>query len=320
MAKKVYAHLIKPLLVLKPPAGLYPEPRIWMEGKDMEGFNANFSYGFIKKAGKLHPVAGALMHPYDECLVFAGTDNTDITYLGAEISVELGEEREEHVFKVPSVVIIPRGMPHGPVTVKKVDKPIVHYHIGLAAGYKAESLPAKVRSKGSKYAHLVKPLGPGFEPLKMAEIVKDKRLLAEFKKEHPDMDVGQAGLLGPGNADHLVWLYGKDLEGFEVNFTWGYYTGSGIWHRGGEAHYHPEEEILVFVGLDPDNLNFLGCEQELAMGKDYERHVFNTPTVAVCPSGFPHLPLITRWVDRPYGFIVCCLSGTHDSPWVQEEE
>jgi hypothetical protein len=320
MAKKVYAHLIKPLLVQKPPAGLYPEPRIWMEGKDMEGFNANFSYGFIKKASKLHPVAGALMHPYDECLVFAGTDNTDITYLGAEISVELGEEREEHVFKVPSVVIIPRGMPHGPVTVKKVDKPIVHYHIGLAAGYKAESLPDKVKSGGSKYAHLVKPLGPGFEPLKMAEIVKDKRLLAEFKKEHPDMDPEQAGLLGPGNADHLVWLYGKDLEGFEVNFTWGYYTGSGIWHRGGEAHYHPEEEILVFVGLDPDNLNYLGCEQELAMGKDYERHVFNTPTVAVCPSGFPHLPLITRWVDKPYGFIVCCLSGTHDSPWVQKEE
>jgi len=320
MARKEYAHLVKPLLVQTPPAGLYAEPRIWMEGKDLEGFNANFSYGFIKKAGKLHPVEGALVHPYDECLVFAGTDNTDITYLGAEISVELGEEREEHVFKAPSVVLIPRGMPHGPVTVKRVDKPIVHYHIGLAAGYKAESVPARAKSKGSKYAHLVKPLGPGFEPRRMAEIAKDKRLLEQFKKEHPEMDTGQVGLLGPGNADHLVWLYGKDLEGFEVNFTWGYYTGSGIWHRGGESHYHPEEEMLVFIGLDPDDLNYLGAELEVGMGQDCERHAFNTPTVAVCPSGFPHLPLITRWVDKPYGFIVCCLSGTHDSPWVQKEE
>ena len=322
MAKKKYAHLMKPLLVQKPPAGLYPEPWIWMEGKDMEGFNASFSYGFIKKAGKLHPAKGALVHPYDECLVFAGIDNTDITYLGAEVSVELGEEREEHVFNVPSVIAVPKGMPHGPVTVRKVDKPIAHYHIGLAADYKAEALPEKASTKGSKYGHLVKPLGSGFEPVRMSQIAKDERLLAEFRKNNPDfkMDLDQVGLLGPGNADHLVWLYGVDLEGFDVNFTWGFYTGSGIWHRGGEAHYHPAAEILVFVGLDPDNLNFLGCEQELAMGKEYERHVFNTPTVAVCPSGFPHLPLITRWTDKPYGFIVCCLSATHDSPWIQEEE
>lgn len=321
MAEKKYAHLVKPLLVQEPPPGLYPEPRIWMEGsREMEGFNANFSYGFVKKPTQFHPVEGAILHPYDECLVFAGTDNTDITYLGAEISVALGEECEEHTFNVPSVVTVPRGTPHGPVTVKKVDRPIVHYHIGLAADYKAESAPAKAKAKGSKYGHLVKPLGPGFEPLKMAELVKDKSKMEEFKKEHPDMDPGQVGLLGPGNADHLVWLYGNDLEGFEVNFTWGYYTGSGIWHRGGEAHYHPEEEILVFVGLDPDDLNYLGCEQELAMGKEYERHIFNKPTVAVCPSGFPHLPLITRWTDSPYSFIVCCLSKEHDAPWVQEEE
>ncbi|HEY55139.1 MAG TPA: hypothetical protein G4N91_02515 [Dehalococcoidia bacterium] len=322
MAKKKYAHLVKTLLVQKPPAGLYPEPWIWMEGKDMEGFNANFSYGFVKKPGKLHPMEGALVHPYDECLVFAGTDNTDITYLGAEVSVALGEEAEEHVFNVPSVIIVPKGTPHGPVTVGKIERPIVHYSIGLAADYKAESLPEKAKTKGSKYGRLVKPLGPGFEPVRMSIIAKDERLLAEFKKEHPDfqMDMSQVGLLGPGNADQLVWLYGNDLEGFEVNFTWGFYTGSGIWHRGGEAHYHPSEEILVFIGLDPDDLNFLGCEQELALGKEYERHVFNKPTVAVCPSGFPHLPLITRWTDKPYGFIVCCLSGEHDSPWVQEEE
>jgi len=322
MAKKEYAHLIKPLKVQKGPLGLYPEPRFWMEGKDMEGFNASFSFGFVKKPGVCHPVKGALVHPYDECLVFAGIDNTNITYLGAEISVVLGEEREEHTFNVPSAITVPKGTPHGPVTIKKLDKPIAHYHVGLAADYKAEALPEKASIKGSKYGHLIKPLGAGFEPVRMSKIAKDAKLLAEFKKEHPDfdMDMSQVGLLGPGNADFLTWLYGNDLEGFDVNFTWGFYTGSGIWHRGGEAHYHPAEEILVFIGLDPDDLNYLGCEQELAMGKEYERHVFNTPTVAVCPSGFPHLPLITRWVDKPYAFIVCCLNAEHDAPWTLEEE
>jgi len=319
MVKKEYAHLIKPVKIQKGPAGLYPEPRIWMEGKDMEGFNANFSLGFVKDPTVLHPVEGALVHPYDECLVFEGTDNRNILYLGAEVAVELGEEREEHVFTEPSVVLIPKGMPHGPVTLRRVDRPIVHYQIGLATDYKAAAAPqkAKAAKKDSKYGHLIKRMITYIDWTK-----------ASMRRPDDPLDYSaiadRAGVLhpaergvGPGNGDQIVWLFGNDLEGFNVNFTWGFYSQCGKWHRGGEAHYHPEAEILVYVGLDPDNLNYLGAELELGMGKDYERHIFNTPTIAICPEGFPHLPLITRWVDKPYGFIVVCLSGEHASPWVE---
>jgi hypothetical protein len=323
MANKEYTNLVKSLLVQEPPAGLYTEPRVWMEGKDLEGFNAHFSYGFIKKLGPIHPMEGALIHPYDECLIFAGIDNTNIRYLGAEVSIELGEEREEHVFDKPSVVLIPKGTSHGPATVRRADKPIVHYTIGLAPDYKATSIPKKslpTKTTGSKHGHLVKPLityvggsqtgsGMGYERIVDSEGV--------MRPTANPLNPGQVGRMGPGNADQLVWLFGSNLEGMEVNFTWGFYTQCGKWHRGGEAHTHPEEEILVFVGLDPDNINFLGAELELGMGKDCERHIFNKPTVAICPKGFPHLPVITRWVDKPYGFIVVCLSGEHDSPWVE---
>ncbi len=313
MVKKEYAHLIKPLPVRQAPEGLYPEPRVWMEGKDLEGFNAHFSYGFIKTPTICHPMDGSLVHPYDECLVFAGFADYDILKLGAEISIELGEEREEHIFDKPSVVLIPKGTPHGPVKVRRVDKPIVHYTIGLAPEYKATSIPkGKSMAKSTRYSHLIKRLITHVDPTKVGtgmgyEAVTDSNGV---------MRPAERGI-GPGNGDQIVWLFGKDLEGFEVNFTWGLYSRCGKWHRGGEAHTHPEEEILVFVGLDPDNINYLGAELELGMGKDYERHIFNTPTVAICPKGFPHLPLITRWVDKPYGFFVICLSGEHDSPWVE---
>jgi hypothetical protein len=65
MAKKEFEHLVKSLPVQNAPEGLYPEPRIWMEGKDLEGFNAHFSFGFIKKPCVCHPEEGALIHPYD---------------------------------------------------------------------------------------------------------------------------------------------------------------------------------------------------------------------------------------------------------------
>ena len=44
MAKKEFEHFVKPLAVKETIEGLYPKPRIWMEGKDMEGFNANVRF------------------------------------------------------------------------------------------------------------------------------------------------------------------------------------------------------------------------------------------------------------------------------------
>jgi hypothetical protein len=311
MVTKEYAHLIKPLLVRDPPKGLYSEKRIWMEARDLEGFNACFSFGFVKEPSTFHPLEGAIVHPYDECLVFEGTKNDDILYLGAEVSVELGEEREEHVFTEPSVVLVPKGTPHGQVKVKSLERPIAHYTIGLGPDYQAEAVSVgAAATQGSKYGHLIKRMITNFASMPG---------MAGDRPDAPQYGVIRAADMGvgPGNGDEVVWLYGDDLEGFNVNFTWGFYSRCGKWHRGGEAHYHPEEEILVFLGLDPDDLGFLGAELELGMGKDYERHIFNTPTVAICPAAFPHLPLITRWCDKPYGFIVVCLSGEHASPWVE---
>jgi len=316
MAEKEYTHLIKPMLVKDPPQGLYAEKRIWMEARDLEGFEAQFSFGFIKKPSVFHPLEGQLVHPYDECLVFEGTDLTNMLHLGAEISVEIGEEREEHVFTEPTVVLIPKGTPHGPVKVKKLDRTIVHYTIGLAPDYAAETITPKASSatRGTKYSRLIKKMITA-QPPEEDTPVAEGRMPSVIGKDGI-MRPAEWGV-GPGNGDQIVWLYGDDLEGFDVNFTWGFYSRCGKWHRGGEGHYHPEAEILCFLGLDEDNLDFLGAELELGMGKDYERHIFNTPTVAICPAGFPHLPLITRWVDKPYGFIVVCLSGEHASPWVE---
>ncbi len=323
MAPKLeYANLMKELHVKEPPAGLYKEPCFWMEGKDMEGFSGHFSYGFIKQTGPIHPKEGALIHPYDECLIFAGIDHNDLRYMGAEVSVEIGQEREEYVFDKPTVIVLPKGTPHGPVTVRSLKGPFVHFTIGLSSEYRAEKIaPASLppKSAGSKYAHLVKPLvtyqnekggsGTGMQLLIDSEGVMHPTHDRRFDKE-------QVGRMGPGNADHLVWLFGPNLLGMELNFTWGFYTQPGKWHRGGEGHTHPQEEALIFVGIDPDNIDYLGCEQELGMGPNYERHIFNKPTVAVCPKALVHLPLITRWVDKPYAFIVLCLTAEHDSPWV----
>jgi hypothetical protein len=324
---KEWAHLVKPFVVKEGPAGLYPQPRIWAEGKDWEGFNANFSYGFFTEPGVCHPVEGAVVHPYDEVLVFAGTDLADILAFGGEMSIELGEEREEHIFDAPTVVCIPKGLPHGQVRVRKIgSKAIAHYLFGLAAEYKAEVIPEKSRppkTTGQKYAHLVHPLRTNRSAESMAVThANDPGLLAriEAARSQADREYDDArGVLhprdfeGPGSADSMICMFGQDLNGFSFNFTWGFYSGAGA--AGGKehgpddhGHAHPEAEALIWVGLDPRDLNYLGAEIEIALGPDFERHAFRTPTCVIAPGDFVHTPLMTRWVDDPYVFLIGLLA------------
>jgi hypothetical protein len=320
MTKK-YGNLIKSLKLKEGPEGLYPHPQFWMEAKDLEGFNATFSFEIVKQPCVCHPMKNAIVHPYDEVLLFGGLDPNDILYLGAEISIELGEEREEYIFCEPTVITIPKGLVHGPVKFRRVTAPVGHYTVGLAPEYEASEIVLDEnapKSLGTKYAHCVKKLichideeligtGMGYE-----DCIDSRGVMMSQKAPH--------GILGPGNSDELIWMFGKDLDGFDVNLTWGHYSRPGKWHRAGEIHTHPEEEILIFLGFDPDKPEYLGCEVELGMGIEAERHIINKPSIAVCPKGFPHLPVLTRWCDKPYGFVVVCLSGQHASPWEVEQE
>ncbi|MCS7114531.1 MAG: hypothetical protein RMJ15_00525 [Nitrososphaerota archaeon] len=307
--EKKYKNLVKPLVVRLGPEGLYADQRFWMDSRDLEGFNMVFSYGFIKEPCTCHPVNGEmLVHPFDEVLIFAPCDASgDILDLNAEISIELGEENEEQVFYEPSAVVIPKGLPHGPVKVRRLEKPIVHYLVGLGPEYKGEYVAKKTAAKtGLKYVRLIKKF-------RMARGCMSKKLAP------PAMARPIVG--GPGNAEQIVWFYGDNLENISLNVSWGFYGRPGIWHRIGRggAHVHPVDEALIFVGLDPDNLNYLGAEIEFALGEEGERHLVRVPAAVLAPKNLVHCPEITRWVDKPYGFIVCCLDAEHETTWLPAE-
>lgn len=314
MGKK-YAHFVKPLLVKMGPEGLYPDMRVWMEAKDWEGLNAIFSYGYLKHPGTVcHPIKSdeALVHPYDELLVFAGIDPSDVTKMDAEISVEIGEHPEEYTFNEPTIVVVPKGTPHGPIRVKRLGQPVMHYLVGLGPEYKATTVTKKEKSKEKNYAHLIKKFRSSVRTLSMY------RAMPGFVDERGVMYPTK--FVGPGNADQLVWIYGEDLEGLEVNVSWGFYTQCGIWHKmpGGGAHVHPVDEALIFVGLDPNNLYYLGAQIEFDLGEEAEREMINVPAAVVAPKGLVHCPEITWSVDRPYGFIVFCLGTEHETHWLPQ--
>jgi hypothetical protein len=110
-------------------------------------------------------------------------------------------------------------------------------------------------------------------------------------------------------------MFGSDLEDFALNFTWGHYSRCGKWHRAGEAQTHPEEEAIFFVGLDPDDPADFEAEIEQALGDNGDRYVIGSPSVYCIPPNLQHLPVVVRWVDKPYGLVVVGLAPDHASEW-----
>jgi hypothetical protein len=296
-AEKKYAHYHHKFVFEKGAGGPGAADHFFrMEGKDLNNTNTNFSFGYHSKVGAWNTAQpGGCTHPYNECLVFAGLEPKDPHYLGAEIEIALGPNYEKHTISVPSIVCVPNGLPHGPIITRKVEKPFAHYSIGLAKDYVATPMSGKPAGSSSKseYGHLIK-------------------LMSDYESLQPKAT-------GTGNADWLMWPKGKDLEGFTVNFTWGFYSGLGDWHgkiKGFDPHVHEGDEFLCYVGLDANRPNYLGAELDFYMGehKD-EKYFINSPMVTVAPSMVWHAPVITKKVDQTFiFFLIRTDSGEFYSP------
>ena len=74
-------------------------------------------------------------HDFHELLCFIGGNPEDINDLGAEISIHLGDEQEEHIITSATVVSIPPGLKHGPLKVTKITKPFVFLEVSTTKEY-----------------------------------------------------------------------------------------------------------------------------------------------------------------------------------------
>jgi hypothetical protein len=78
-------------------------------------------------------------HDYDEIVIHLGINPDDPEDLGAEIEFYLGGEKL--VLNKTSTVYVPKGVRHGPLIWKRVDRPHLEMTIMLGAGTLAEADP-----------------------------------------------------------------------------------------------------------------------------------------------------------------------------------
>jgi len=70
-------------------------------------------------------------HNFQEYLAWYGSNPDDPDDFQGEVVLFFGPEMEKHVFTRPTFVSIPPGLPHGPLEVTRVTKPIIQIEIML---------------------------------------------------------------------------------------------------------------------------------------------------------------------------------------------
>jgi hypothetical protein len=75
-----------------------------------------------------------------------------------------------------------------------------------------------------------------------------------------------------------------------------------------EAHTHDFDQIIFFLGGDPNNVGDFGAEVEMHLGENQEKYIINYTSCVYIPAGLLHCPLDIKRVNKPIMFIDVTLS------------
>jgi len=110
-----------------------------MGADKLNGLPCNVIYAFGTRTGQLGASKEPHIHDHDEAVYFIGADCKS-TDLGAEVNFKIGPGdggEEDHIFSVPTVVVIPKGVWHCPMETLKFEKPFLCMAVSLTSKYEA---------------------------------------------------------------------------------------------------------------------------------------------------------------------------------------
>jgi hypothetical protein len=112
-----------------------PNPSAYIDSELHFGSPANFSmaWRYIKEPMLFDRIPHA--HKFDEFLCFLGGNLENMFDFDATIELSMGKESEVYLIEQPTVVHIPAGFVHTPLTFKRIVKPVLFHPIALTPNY-----------------------------------------------------------------------------------------------------------------------------------------------------------------------------------------
>jgi hypothetical protein len=229
----------------------------------------------------------------DQFLLFGSSNVHDGTEFEAEIELALGPKGKKQVITEPTVVYLPKGLKHGPVTVKSVKKPIA-----LLSWYLAPELSTswEAPSESDYVAPVLKKRGSLLDTMRGDPKAMPPDLVAVHP---PDIPFRYGRMALGGGLAYLLWS--ADL-GFPAKASWSCMAG---FHRDycylEPVHAHRRShQISMYLGGNPLDIEDFDAEIDVFFGKERERHTLSTTGVVHYVPGIVHLGDERRVVNQPF--------------------
>ena len=248
------------------PADLRIEPKsavrpiVCLDGSGIEGTIFYQADWLVKPFEQ----TGMVKHNSDKLMVFLGADTLDHEDLGAEI--ELWLENDKLTLTETCVVFVPKGVAHGRMITRNVTKPLIHYFCLMNTSY-YDAKPAEATAPAGKYA---------------GNVVVKYAPIDGFLPPAPE-----------GFLTRLLWIDGAKLSGAPYMEAVRFHTSND---DGPETHTHDFDELIGFLGLDPENPDELHGELSLFIGG--ETVGFTKSCVAYIPRDVKHSPILVPRLDH----------------------
>jgi hypothetical protein len=234
-------------------------------------------------------------HDFNQILYWFNGNTNDMSDLGAEVELFLGEENEKYMINCSTAVGVPAGMPHMPAQVIRMDKRIIFMTVSVIGKYAETPLPAKKEQFENR------PLA-GFDAKYRRQFIQVPFIRKgpwSYGQLNPDDSGGALGVINGKDTGFDFIIMCESLK--KAPYRFGPIPD--------KPHVHKNPEILIFMGADTSDITQLGGEAEIALGKEMELHKITKPTAVIIPGGLPHNPLTITRVDksfimtdvRPYG-------------------
>lgn len=129
------------IVELKPGTSMFKQitaPQVGAFG-ERDLFGMDFSLGWSLLTEPFLMVAESHNHDFDQILFFIGGDpNNAVEFDGV---YEIGLDDKTYTLDYPSCIRIPKGLMHGPLDIKTVNKPFMFIDITLSPGPSIRPLP-----------------------------------------------------------------------------------------------------------------------------------------------------------------------------------
>jgi hypothetical protein len=108
-------------------------PMIRFKGKNWGNANLTMALSCITQPFLM--IKEPHKHEFDQFLCFLGGNPMNFGDFDAEVEFTIGEKREKRIIISTSIIFVPRGLIHGPLNFKRVDKPIMFLDVVMASSY-----------------------------------------------------------------------------------------------------------------------------------------------------------------------------------------